>query len=91
MLVKSAKEGQVSAAIGNLYEAKTSLSRLVERADAGEEIIIAKAGEPKARLVSLAGKIEMRQPGGWEGKVWVTGDFDEPLPAEILGAFEGKN
>jgi prevent-host-death family protein len=81
----------VSAAIVNLYEAKTSLSRLVERAAAGEEIIIAKAGKPKARLVPLAGNVEARQPGGWEGKVWVAEDFDEPLPADILAGFEGKD
>ena len=70
----------------NLYEAKTSLSKLVERAAAGEEIIIAKAGKPKARLVPLA-DCGLRKPGGWEGKVWVADDFDEPLPPEIL---EGK-
>jgi prevent-host-death family protein len=81
----------MSAAIINLYEAKTSLSQLVERAAAGEEIIIAKAGKPKARLVPLAGHFEPRQPGGWEGKVWVAEDFDEPLPAEILAGFEGKD
>jgi prevent-host-death family protein len=78
-------------AIINLYEAKTSLSRLVERAAAGEEIIIAKAGQPKARLVPLADRVEGRQPGGWEGKVWVAEDFDEPLPADILASFEGKD
>jgi prevent-host-death family protein len=89
--VKVTKEAAMSAAIINLYKAKTSLSRLVERAVAGEEIIIAKAGKPKARLVRLAGKVEARQPGGWEGKVWVAGDFDEPLPADILAGFEGKD
>ena len=81
----------MSTAIINLYEAKTSLSRLVERAAAGEEIIIAKAGKPKARLVPLPGRAEPRQPGGWEGKVWVAEDFDEPLPADILAGFEGKD
>jgi prevent-host-death family protein len=60
MLVKLTKEWLVSAAIVNLYEAKTSLSRLVERAAAGEEIIIAKAGKPKARLVPLAGRFQAR-------------------------------
>lgn len=78
----------MSTAIINLYEAKTSLSELVERAAAGEEIIIAKAGRPKARLVPLGARAEPRQPGGWEGKVWVADDFDEPLPPDILAAFE---
>jgi prevent-host-death family protein len=91
MLVKLTKEMRMSAAIINLYEAKTSLSRLVERAAAGEEIIIAKAGKPKARLVPLSARAEPRRPGGWEGKVWVADDFDEPLPAEILAGFEGKD
>ena len=69
----------MAEAIVNLYEAKTSLSQLVERAAAGEEIIIAKAGKPKARLMPLASRGGLREPGGWEGKVWVAEDFDEPL------------
>ena len=77
--------------IVNLYQAKTSLSQLVERAAAGEEIIIAKAGKPKARLVPLGPRAEPRRPGGWEGKVWVAEDFDDPLPADILAGFEGKD
>ena len=81
----------MAEAIVNLYEAKTALSQLVERAAAGEEIIIAKAGKPKARLVPLASGGKLRQPGGWEGKVWVADDFDEPLPADILAGFEGKD
>jgi prevent-host-death family protein len=72
----------------NLYEAKSSLSKLVERAAAGEEIIIAKAGGPRARLVPLADRA-LRKPGEWEGKVWVADDFDEPLPPELLEGFEG--
>jgi prevent-host-death family protein len=68
----------------NLYEAKTQLSSLVEKAAAGEEIVIAKAGKPRARLVALARKHPARKPGGWEGKVWMAPDFDEPLPADFL-------
>jgi hypothetical protein len=45
---------------------------------------------PEARLV-LGGKVEARQPGGWEGKVWMAEDFDEPLPPDILAGFEGKD
>jgi prevent-host-death family protein len=89
-LVKLTKETSMAGATVNLYEAKTSLSKLVERAAAGEEIIIAKAGKPKARLVPLADRA-LRKPGGWEGKVWVADDFDEPLPPEILEGFEGKD
>ena len=73
----------------NLYEAKTQLSKLVDRAAAGEEIVIAKAGKPRARLVALPSRRKPRKPGGWEGKVWRSEDFDDPLPADILEAFMG--
>jgi prevent-host-death family protein len=75
----------------NLYEAKTHLSELVERAAAGEEIIIAKAGKPRARLVPLPEERVPRRPGGWEGQIWIADDFDAPLPPEILAAFMGEN
>lgn len=71
----------------NLYEAKTRLSRLVEEAAAGEEIVIAKAGVPRARLVGLPNKRRARRPGGSKGRIWISGDFDAPLPPEILAAF----
>jgi prevent-host-death family protein len=74
----------------NLYEAKTHLSRLVERASKGEEIIIAKAGEPKARLVPLARAAKPRKPGDWKGRVVIGPDFDAPLPEDVLAAFEGR-
>ena len=67
----------------NLYEAKTQLSQLVEFAASGEEIIIAKAGKPRARLVAVPDKRPLRMPGGWEGKVWIADDFDDPLPEEF--------
>jgi prevent-host-death family protein len=74
----------------SLYEAKTQLSRLVDRAAAGEEIVIAKHGKPKARLVPLPAKPK-RVPGGWEGKVWIAENFDDPLPKETERAFyEGE-
>ena len=72
----------------NLYEAKTQLSRLVERASAGEEIVIAKAGKPVARLVPLAPPT--RRPGQWKGQIVRSPDFDEPLPDEILGPLLGQ-
>ena len=74
----------------NLYEAKSSLSRLVDRAAGGEEIIIAKSGKPLASLGPLRRRVAQRTPGGWEGRVYISEDFDEPLPLEILSAFEGQ-
>jgi prevent-host-death family protein len=72
----------------NLYEAKTALSGLVDRAAAGEEVIIAKAGKPMARLVALAPAPRVA-PGAWAGRLWIAADFDAPLPDEVLDAFEG--
>jgi prevent-host-death family protein len=83
------QEVPVSGVVVNLYEAKSRLSALVERAAAGEEIIIAKAGHPKARLVPFAPARRPREPGGWEGRVWIADDFDEPLPPDIVQAFTG--
>lgn len=77
--------------VRSLYEAKTNLSKLVDRAAAGDEIVIAKNGVPKARLVSLPRQDRKKRFGGWEGKVWVADDFDAPLPDDLLDAFEGKS
>lgn len=73
--------------VSNLYEAKTNLSQLVDRAAAGEEIIIAKNGVPLARLVPLEVRAVPRAPGGWETGVMIADDFDAPLPADLLAAF----
>jgi prevent-host-death family protein len=73
----------------NVYEAKTHLSQLLDRAAAGEEIVIARAGRPVARLVSLAEPARPRVPGGWRGKVSMAADYDE-LPDEIEAAFRGE-
>jgi len=72
----------------SLYEAKTHLSALVERASSGEEIVISKSGKPKARLVPMDDVRAMREPGQGAGRWTVTTDFDAPLPAEVLSAFE---
>lgn len=73
----------------NLYEAKTHLSQLVDRAAAGEEIVIGKAGKPMVRLVPyVAQPPEPRTPGAWKGRVRIHPDFDE-LPPEIEEAFAG--
>ena len=74
-----------------LYEAKTHLSDLVERAAQGEEFIIAKGDQPKARLIPIARRARQRVPGAWEGRVWISKDFDAPLPAGINAPFEGKD
>ncbi len=73
----------------NLYEAKTRLSDLVERASRGEEIIIAKAGKPQARLIALAAEpLKARKPGGnFLGVTYLADDFDDPLPEEVLRDF----
>ena len=73
----------------NLYEAKTHLSKLVEEASEGAEIIIAKAGTAKARLVPLEQPKRGRKPGGWEGRIWISDDFDDELPPDVLAGFTG--
>lgn len=72
----------------NVHEAKTHLSRLLERAHAGEEIILAKAGRPYARLMPLAGTPGQRQPGRLAGAV--DDAFFEDLPEAELSAWEGR-
>ena len=74
----------------NIHAAKTQLSRLVEDAAKGEEIVIAKAGKPVARLVPLADARPKRRLGGLAGKVQIPEDFDAPLPDDILDSFEGR-
>ncbi|HEX9562770.1 MAG TPA: type II toxin-antitoxin system prevent-host-death family antitoxin [Gemmatimonadaceae bacterium] len=77
----------------NIYEAKTKLSELVERAAAGEEFVIAKAGSPRARLIGLdpVARKSPRKLGGWEGKVWMSQDFGAPLPPDVLAYFSGES
>lgn len=74
----------------NIHEAKTHLSRLVEEVSAGDEIVIAKAGKPVARLVPLALKAKRRKLGILAGRFAVPDDFDAPLPAEVIADFEGR-
>lgn len=77
-------------AVVNIHKAKTHLSKLVKRAHAGEEIILALAGKPYARLVPLeAASAKRREPGGLEG--WTLPEsFFDPLPDDELDAWEGK-
>jgi len=70
--------------------AEAQVSRLVEKAAGGAEIVIAKAGVPKARLVPLARPVPPRAPGAWKGRVVMVPNFDAPLPEDVLAAFEGR-
>jgi len=73
----------------NIFQAKTQLSKLVEKAEHGEDVIIARAGKPVARLTQLEPKKSKIRFGGLKGKIWVADDFDAPLPPEVLAEFEG--
>lgn len=74
----------------NIHQAKTHLSRLVEQAASGKEIIIAKAGKPIARLIPYVAKGKARRPGQLRGKLRIKKSFEQPLPKDILASFEGK-
>ena len=73
-----------------IHVAKTTLSQLIERAQAGEEIVIARGALPVARLVPIVGQVPKRRPGTLRGLVKIPDTFFEPLPAEELDAWEGK-
>jgi len=72
----------------NIHEAKTHLSRLLTRVEAGEEVVISNAGKPVARLVPFQVPRKKRIPGQDSGRVWIAKDFDAPLPESILSHFE---
>ena len=74
----------------NVHAAKSQLSRLLDAVAAGEEVIIAKAGKPVARLVPLEGEKGLRKLGMLAGKLHVPDDFDDPLPDDIIADFEGR-
>jgi prevent-host-death family protein len=71
----------------NIHEAKTHLSRLIERVEAGEEIVIARAGRPVARLVPYRKTTRPRVPGRWRDQIVIAPDFDGPNE-EIIRDFE---
>ncbi|MDE0169014.1 MAG: type II toxin-antitoxin system Phd/YefM family antitoxin [bacterium] len=75
--------------IVNVYEAKTHLSKLLDRVLNGEEIVIGRAGKPVARLVPFAAKRTPRVPGRLAGKIVMAEDFDA-TPDWLLDAFEGR-
>jgi len=72
----------------NIHDAKTHLSRILNRVEGGEEIIIAKAGRPVARIVPLKEKMKKRIPGTAKGRIIIMKDFFSPLPEDILDDFE---
>lgn len=74
----------------NIHAAKTQLSRLLDAVAAGKEVIIAKAGKPVARLVPFEQKRQPRKLGTLAGQFHVPDDFDDPLPEDIVDAFEGR-
>jgi prevent-host-death family protein len=73
----------------NVYEAKTQLSRLIDRAVAGEDVVISRAGKPMVRLVPVASRPARRSPGSARGQIRIAPDFDE-LPDEVAAAFRGE-
>jgi prevent-host-death family protein len=74
----------------NIHEAKTHFSRLLQRVAAGEEVVIARAGVPVARLVAVEPKKgKPRLLGMDEGRIWIADDFDAPLPDDLLKEFYG--
>jgi prevent-host-death family protein len=82
-------KGKTMTVTVNVHEAKTHFSRLLARVSGGEEIVIARAGKPVARLVPLTGAMARRAPGSADGLVYISDDFDAPLPEAVLEGFEG--
>lgn len=80
--------------IVNIHNAKTNLSSLIAEVEAGEEIVIARAGKPVAKLVAVGAKRKARpnrRPGFLKGKIRIGADFDAPLPRDFLAAFESDH
>jgi prevent-host-death family protein len=74
----------------SVYDAKTNLSRLLDRAAGGEEVIITRNGRPVAKLVAATPPRKQRKLGLLKGRIRLGKDFDAPLPDDVLDAFEGK-
>jgi prevent-host-death family protein len=74
----------------NIHEAKTQFSKLIEAVIQGEEIVIARAGKPAAKLVPIQPQKPVRKPGALKGKIRIAADFDAPLPDDLQAAFEGR-
>jgi prevent-host-death family protein len=77
----------------NIHHAKTHLSSLIAEVEGGNEVVIARAGKPVAKLVPMRGKTKAppgRQPGFLKRKIRIGRDFDDPLPDDVLAAFRGE-
>lgn len=78
----------------NVHTAKSTLSSLLQDVEAGEEVIIARAGKPIAKLVPVrkqgAGAARRKMAGSLKGKIWIGPNFDAPLPDDVLAAFRGE-
>lgn len=74
----------------NIYEAKTRLSQLVDKAALGEDVVVSRNGKPLVRITQLEGPKRRIKFGVLKGKVSVAADFDSPLPDEVLAGFEGR-
>jgi prevent-host-death family protein len=74
----------------NIYEAKTQLSKLVDQAAAGQDVVIARGGKPVARLTRLQTPARKIRFGVLKGKITVAKDFDAPLPGQVQAEFEGR-
>jgi len=72
----------------NVHEAKTHFSKLLGRVESGEEIVIAKAGKPVAKLSPVLKIVELRKPGSAKGRFSLKAEFFEPLPENLIGEFE---
>ncbi len=87
MLGKEGEEKPLKAV--NIHEAKTHFSKLLHQVEGGEEITISRAGVPVARLVPIRSGKPTRDLGLWNGQIWMSDDFDGPLPPEIQAYFNG--
>jgi prevent-host-death family protein len=78
----------------NIHEAKTNLSSLIAEVEGGQEVAIARAGKPVAKLVPLkpvaARSTRRNLAGAMKGKIWIGPDFDDPLPEDMLAPFRGE-
>jgi prevent-host-death family protein len=74
----------------NIYDAKTQLSKLIEEAAAGKDVVIARGGKPVARLTRLDTPKRKLKFGVLRGKIKIASDFDAPLPSDVLKQFEGE-
>jgi prevent-host-death family protein len=79
------------ATVVNIHQAKTHLSKIVDEAAAGREVIIAKAGRKVVRLVPIDSKPRAKKLGGLKGRIRVPDDFNAPLDAGVMAAFEGRS